>query len=114
MNDEPRLQERKRALEERRREIQALIDGQDIKIPDGDLDNPDAGSLALIHAAMDSATAVQAQLEEELSSIEDAIQRIEGGAYGKCANCGQQIAYSRLEAVPYGALCDDCMNDKQR
>jgi len=43
-----------------------------------------------------------------LLQIEEALNRIREGAYGRCANCGQAIADLRLEAVPWARFCIDC------
>jgi RNA polymerase-binding protein DksA len=43
-----------------------------------------------------------------LYRIEDAIQRIEDGTYGKCELCGTVIGTKRLTALPYTRFCIDC------
>jgi DnaK suppressor protein len=43
-----------------------------------------------------------------LLQIENALRRMEAGAYGRCANCGQNIAVPRLEALPWARFCVDC------
>jgi DnaK suppressor protein len=43
-----------------------------------------------------------------LLQIENALQRMDEGAYGRCANCGQTINVLRLEAVPWARFCVDC------
>lgn len=45
---------------------------------------------------------------EELEEIEEALRRIESGAYGKCEACGKAIGRNRLEAIPSASLCIDC------
>ncbi|HEV7517946.1 MAG TPA: TraR/DksA family transcriptional regulator [Thermoanaerobaculia bacterium] len=40
--------------------------------------------------------------------IDAALRRMDEGAYGRCANCGQTIATPRLEAVPWARFCIDC------
>lgn len=40
--------------------------------------------------------------------IEDALKRMNVGAYGRCTNCGCTIAMPRLEAVPWARFCIDC------
>jgi RNA polymerase-binding transcription factor len=40
--------------------------------------------------------------------IEDALNRLSAGAYGRCTNCGQAIGMLRLEAVPWARFCIDC------
>ena len=43
-----------------------------------------------------------------LLQIENALRRMEEGAYGHCSNCGQIINVLRLEAVPWARFCIDC------
>lgn len=40
--------------------------------------------------------------------IDAALRRMDEGAYGRCANCGQTIAVQRLQAVPWARFCIDC------
>lgn len=43
-----------------------------------------------------------------LKKIDEAIARIEGGTYGVCEDCGEQISIKRLEARPVTTLCIEC------
>lgn len=43
-----------------------------------------------------------------LLQVEAAIERVEKGSYGRCANCGEPIAAARLEAVPWARYCIFC------
>lgn len=43
-----------------------------------------------------------------LLQIEDAINRMNAGTYGRCTNCGNTIHPLRLEAVPWARFCIDC------
>lgn len=40
--------------------------------------------------------------------IDAALRRMDEGTYGRCANCGRQIALQRLQAVPWARFCIDC------
>jgi len=46
--------------------------------------------------------------EDTLAQIEAALERIEDGVYGKCDECGGPIKKSRLNIIPYAALCIKC------
>ncbi len=46
--------------------------------------------------------------EGTLGAIEEALERIEDGTYGKCDECGVRIPKTRLNAIPYTALCVKC------
>ena len=43
-----------------------------------------------------------------LNYLEDALQRIDKGEYGKCSECGKVIEKERLEAVPHARQCLRC------
>jgi DnaK suppressor protein len=43
-----------------------------------------------------------------LNYLEDALQRIEKGEYGRCSECGKLIEKERLEAVPHARQCLNC------
>jgi len=43
-----------------------------------------------------------------LTEVQQALERIENGTYGKCVNCGQPIPEKRLEAIPWAALDVKC------
>lgn len=45
---------------------------------------------------------------QRLLDIDAALERIEEGGYGSCANCGREIGERRLEAVPWARFCVDC------
>jgi len=52
--------------------------------------------------------------QEVLYQIDDALKRMEEGAFGTCQQCNKPIAMTRLKAVPYASLCIQCQRDKER
>ena len=46
--------------------------------------------------------------EDTLGMIEEALQRIENGTYGKCLNCEGSIPKTRLNAIPHTPKCVKC------
>ncbi|WP_224362812.1 TraR/DksA family transcriptional regulator [Hyalangium versicolor] len=44
----------------------------------------------------------------ELRDIDDALARIQGGDFGRCARCGGAIGRHRLRAVPETRYCLTC------
>lgn len=48
------------------------------------------------------------QQVKELEEIDDAIKRIEKGAYGVCDMCDETIAIGRLRAKPFARFCTPC------
>ncbi len=48
-----------------------------------------------------------------LYHLERALERIEGGEYGVCVTCGNEINPERLEAVPHARLCISCKSKEE-
>lgn len=46
-----------------------------------------------------------ALMSQTLEQVQDALQRIKDGVYGKCIVCGRQIEPARLEALPWTPYC---------
>ena len=69
-----------------------------------------------IHAAETAGSHYDAEMnvhlmvtkEEILAAIEAALESIEDGTYGTCAECGRRIAKARLNAIPYAVECVTC------
>jgi RNA polymerase-binding protein DksA len=45
--------------------------------------------------------------------IDEALQRMKKGVYGKCVVCGKQISKGRLEAVPHARMCIECKSAEE-
>jgi len=48
-----------------------------------------------------------------LGHLNRALERMNEGVYGLCAECGQAIQYKRLEVVPHATLCIDCKKKQE-
>jgi len=46
--------------------------------------------------------------EGTLDLIEQALERIEDSGYGRCTECSHVIPKTRLNVIPYAALCVKC------
>lgn len=57
--------------------------------------------------------ALQVHEEHFIKDVDDALQRLENGTFGKCAFCGKDIDEDRLEVVPSARLCIECEEDKE-
>ncbi|MGA8181906.1 MAG: TraR/DksA family transcriptional regulator [Desulfobacterales bacterium] len=51
---------------------------------------------------------------EELEKIEQALTRIESGAYGHCIDCGGWIGEARLEVMPAAVRCRKCQEELEK
>ena len=49
-----------------------------------------------------------------LQLIEDALQRLADGEYGKCQECGNSIQEGRLKIRPYAIFCVKCKEKHER
>ncbi|HUQ75592.1 MAG TPA: TraR/DksA family transcriptional regulator [Burkholderiales bacterium] len=50
----------------------------------------------------------------EFRALEAARDRLKGGEYGICADCGGDIAFERLKATPSAARCIDCQTRHEK
>ena len=50
--------------------------------------------------------------DQQMKAVEDAIERLDEGVYGKCVVCGEKIEPNRLEALPTATHCWSCQQDK--
>ena len=109
-----RYTELKQMLLERRREIQAEVQGKMRGVRE---EGTWGGKLNEVLDAVESAEAdIQEDLEfalvqmksETLNKVNDALVRLEQGNYGNCFDCGDEIAEKRLRALPFAVRCKDC------
>lgn len=49
-----------------------------------------------------------------LYHIDEALRRIEEGAYGKCHECGKSISFDRLVVVPHARYCITCKSAEEK
>ena len=108
-----RYAELKWMLEERRREIQAEVQG---KMRTVRSEGAWGGKSEVFDAVESSEADIQDDIEfaliqmksETLNKINDALIRLEQGDYGNCFECGEEIAEKRLRALPFAVRCKDC------
>lgn len=108
-----RYVELKRILEERRREILAQVQE---KMRDVRAEGGAGEGQGVLDAAETSEADIQDDIEfaliqmksETLHRIEEALARLEGGQFGNCFECGDEISERRLRALPFAVRCKDC------
>ena len=109
-----RYAELKQMLDDRRRELQAEVQGKMRGVRE---EGSWGGKLNEVLDAVESAEAdIQEDLEfalvqmksETLNKINDALGRLEQGTYGNCFECGEEIGEKRLRALPFAVRCKDC------
>jgi DnaK suppressor protein len=92
-----RYAELKQMLEERRREIQAEVQGKMRGVESAEADIQEELEFSLVQMK-----------SETLNKINDALVRLDQGSYGNCFDCGEEIAEKRLRALPFAVRCKDC------
>lgn len=50
---------------------------------------------------------------QQLTQLDAALAKLEGGTYGTCENCGVEIKEERLKIMPFATLCVDCQRDSE-
>lgn len=106
----------KRLMEERRRAVKELGHyGESSQDNDGDLSSysfhmADQGTDAM---EREKAFLFASQEGRFLWHIDEALRRLYRSpeTFGKCHNCGNEIAFERLDALPHARYCIEC---KQR
>ena len=58
--------------------------------------------------------ATRSLLVERANKLAEALDRLRGGEYGVCEECGEEISVKRLEARPETELCIKCKEDQER
>lgn len=54
---------------------------------------------------MDDETAILDRVAAELADVDMALERLDGGTYGRCAACGERIPDEHLATVPAARFC---------
>ena len=98
-------------LEGRRRELMNNVQNRIRHVRfDGakDRDVLDEGESSDVGMQEDVELALIEMSAETLAKIDEALRRLAEGAYGRCFDCGEEIAEARLRALPFAVRCKDC------
>jgi DnaK suppressor protein len=108
-----RYGELKQMLEDRKREILSQVHD---KIRDVRTENTIGKVNNVLDPGESSEAGIQEDIEfaliqmkaETLNKINEALNRLDEGAYGNCFECGDEITQQRLRALPFAVRCRDC------
>jgi len=108
-----RYEDLKQMLEERRRQILSQVHE---KIRDVRTENVSGKVNTVLDPGESSEAGIQEDIEfaliqmkaETLNKINEALGRLEEGAYGNCFECGEEISHQRLRALPFAVRCIEC------
>ncbi|MBU1227587.1 MAG: TraR/DksA family transcriptional regulator [Actinobacteria bacterium] len=102
VDERDRLTEVIRDIEAEREEVR-LSETSSERSPDPN--TAEGGSLAF---ELEKELSVAQNAKDLLEKVVIAMERIEAGTYGSCADCGTVIPVARLDALPYAIRCVDC------
>ncbi len=101
-DERERLSEVIREIDEEREEVR-LSETSSERSPDPN--TAEGGSLAF---ELEKELSVAQNARDLLDKVERAMETIEDGTYGTCADCGNPIPVARLDALPYAIQCVEC------
>jgi DnaK suppressor protein len=111
-----RYTELAKMLDERRRELaNAVHTGKRDARADNikELDVLDEGESSEADIQEEIEFALLQMKTETLNKITLALQRLAEGTYGRCLECGDDIAAARLRALPFAVRCKTCEETRE-
>lgn len=95
---------------------------QDLRADRGKLDAGRGSAQGVTDRKDQADVTIQARVDDaefrrdltELAEVEAALQRLDGGRFGWCQDCGEAIAAERLAAQPWAARCLACQTRHER
>ena len=114
--DQSFVEKMKKELLEQRKQILQSLAGQtdDMRNLAKTVDSGDEADVASDAIDRTLLTALGTQDARNLLAIDNALDRIHQGKYGRCLKCGKEIPEERLEAVPWAAMCVPCASVEER
>ena len=75
---------------------------------------PDSGDESVATLIADLEQADLTRDLDEFRALEAARERIKGGGYGECIDCGNDVGYERLKAFPAALRCVQCQDRHEK
>ncbi len=73
----------------------------------------DSGDQALVDFEREMGISLQEMRNRERKLIDEALDSLDQGTYGECADCGEEISEKRLHALPFARLCVECQSKNE-
>jgi DnaK suppressor protein len=87
-----------------RREFDGIVESS-AGVATDDEHDPEGATIAFERAQL---AALLGQADSHLAELDQALDRLREGRYGRCERCGQPIAAARLAARPAARTCITC------
>jgi len=103
-------------LNQQKLDLQRLLQNSQKNSAPVTLDQQSVGRVSRIDAIQQQQMAVanRDQASAILKQIGKSLVRVENNEYGFCLECGEPIAYARLQVQPYAANCVGCQESLER
>lgn len=114
--DEERLHELRKRLHALKGELRSIERSGDEAAATVELDQARVGRLSRMDALQGQAMSqeLKRRREIELQRIDSALHRLDGGNYGFCVRCEEEIDERRLQLDPAATLCIVCAEAADR
>jgi DnaK suppressor protein len=73
----------------------------------------DSGDQALVDLEREMGISLQEMRNRERKLIDEALDSLDEGTYGVCADCGEEVSEKRLHALPFARLCVECQSKNE-
>lgn len=116
-----KMEQAREALLARQAELVAELDRMAAEIRSIGVEQDNEGGVGN-HLADDGSNVMEGErlqtmsgdLQEVLTQVNSALERLDSGEFGICQRCHQPIGADRLEAFPYVAFCINCQTIIER
>jgi DnaK suppressor protein len=111
-----RAQDIRRLLEQRKRELNADMQGmmRTVRQESRGERTADEQDVAESDTRSDIDLAVIQMKAETVARIDAALRRLDQGGHGDCVECGEKISIERLTAMPFALRCRECEASREK
>lgn len=112
--DEQELSQFKKQLESMKVDINSDVEKTLTEMTSQTGNIPDPNDRATMESDRSFELRIRGRERKLMEKVDEALARIEGGTYGICAGCGEEIAVKRLQARPVAKFCIDCKTKQEQ
>jgi len=113
MLSKQKLEQFRKLLNERLGELLDEANKTVSGMTDFDDNLPDPADRAALESDRNFELRIRDRERKLIGKIKEALERIDGGGYGICEVCGEEISEARLKARPVTTLCIECKRKQE-